>query len=69
MGKSKWYAWKRLAVLLNLTWVDLAFSCTKSYPGLVKRQSLGTASCGSCPEILGGTTYFCPRLYSKVQAQ
>ena len=25
---------------LNLTWVDLAFGCTKSYPGQVKRHSL-----------------------------
>ena len=47
-GKSKWYHQvfqgrfhlKRQAVPLNLTWVDLAFSCTKSYPGQVKRHSL-----------------------------
>ena len=25
---------------LNLTWVNLAFSCTKGYPGQVKRDSL-----------------------------
>ena len=25
---------------LNLTWVDLVFSCTKGYPGQVKRHSL-----------------------------
>ena len=25
---------------LDLTWVDLAFSCTKGYPGQVKRHSL-----------------------------
>ena len=48
VGKSKWYhqvfqgsfhlKWQ--AVPLNLTWVDLAFSCTKGYPGQVKRHSL-----------------------------
>ena len=27
-------------MLLNLTWVDLAFSDTKGYPGQVKRHSL-----------------------------
>ena len=74
-GKSKWYHQvfqgsfhlKRQAVPLNLTWVDIAFSCTKSYPGQVKRHSLQqpsvTVSGGSCPEIPGGTTYFCPRQY------
>ena len=48
VGKSKWYYQvfqdsfhlKRLAVQLNPTWVDLAFSCTKGYPGQVKRHSL-----------------------------
>ena len=48
VGKSKWYHQvfqgsfhlKRQAVPLNLTWVDLAFSCTKGYPGRVKRHSL-----------------------------
>ena len=48
VGKSKWYQQvfqssfhlKRKAVPLNLTWVDLALSCTKGYPGQVNRQSL-----------------------------
>ena len=48
VGKSKWYHQviqdsfhlKRWAVLLNLTWVNVAFSCTKGYPGQVKRHSL-----------------------------
>ena len=48
VGKNKWYHQvfhdgfhlKRWAVPLNLTWVDLVFSCTKSYPGQVKRHSL-----------------------------
>ena len=47
-GKSKWhhqvfqnsFHLKRQAVPLNLTWVDLAFSGTKGYPGQVKRHSL-----------------------------
>ena len=47
-GESKWYHkvfqgsvhLKRQAVSLNLTLVDLAFSCTKSYPGQVNRHSL-----------------------------
>ena len=48
VGKSKWYHQvfqasfhlKRYTVPLNLTWVDLAFSCTKGYPGQVYRHSL-----------------------------
>ena len=71
-GKSKWYHQvfqgnfhlKRQAVPLNLTWVDLAFSCTKSYPGQVKWHSLPFQVEAVLKYlVVTGTTYFCPRLY------
>ena len=71
VGKSKWYHQvfqggfhlKRKVVSLNLTWVDLAFSYTKSYPGEFKRHSLPFQVAVALKyEIPGGITYFCPRL-------